>query len=163
MSRWITTAALAGLVVGGTAACSDLLFDEADHSYDGPPLVEFAPDLPEGDYSVEVGFAADSEETETVTVTVQYVSAPPEADVTGELAEGEGTTAVEGEHYALTDDGGYTIAAGRNSADVQVELLGAGLENGQTVSLVLELTDGDGFQVSENYDRFEIIAAKEES
>lgn len=158
MSRWMSMPLLT-VLAAGAAAC-ELPFDEADNVYDGPPLVEFAPVMPEGSYSVGIDFGAGSDETRTVTVRVQYISAPPAADVTGEIMIADGSSAVEGEHYALPDGTDYTIPAGQNAAEVRVDLLGRGLDDGQSVVLVLDLVEGEGFDVSPNHKQFQITASK---
>lgn len=154
--RTILSSLVAGVVVT-TAAC-DTLLEPRDHVYDGPPVIEFAPVLPSGAYSVAVDFAAGADETREVTVGVQYVGPPPESDVTGQFALGSGTTAVEGTHFTAPD--GFTIAAGSNRTDVAVELDAGAFEDGESVEVVLELTTDGGVEVSENYRQFTITASK---
>jgi hypothetical protein len=149
---------LAG-VVAASGGC-DLLMDETDHTFNGPPTVEFAPVLPSATYALTVTFPDGATTSQTVNVRVNYISAPPSANVTGEFAAVGTTTAVEGTHYRLPNGNSYVIAAGANSVDIPIELLGAGLADGANVTLVLELMPGSGFEVSENYKRFTVTSRK---
>lgn len=151
------------LVVGALLAATgcDSLLEPRDHTYDGPPVVEFAPVLPDGTYTLSVSFAAASTETRAVTARVQYVGSAPEREITGEFTVGDGSTGVEGTHFTIPGGKRFTIAAGSNHADIPVQLHGAALEPGETVTIVLELVPGDEIGVSENYKRFTIRAGKE--
>lgn len=147
-----------GFVLGVTAC--DLPMDEQDHSFTGPPLLEFAPTLPGGVHERGVAFDADSDASTTITVTIQYVSEPPESDVNGEIEATEATDAVQGQHYSFPDGNTFTIAAGENATEFSVRLMGGGLENGESRTLVLGLLPGDGYEVSANYGEFTITATK---
>lgn len=160
MTRSIIRGLALAVALGGLACDDGLLFEDPDHTYDGPPLVEFAPTLPGGTYRVEVTFAEDSGEAETVSVGVQYVGEPPQSAVNGSFSIAGGN-AVEGEHYTLPEGSSFTIPAGENRTDVPVELLGAGLANGEAVALTLELADGEAYEVSANYSEFQIAASKD--
>lgn len=159
MNRWMCTTLIA-VLAAGTAGCEDLLFEDRDKTYTGPAFVEFAPVMPTGVYSMAVSFSAGSATTTTATVGVQYVSAPPDAAVSGQFKTGAGTTAVDGQHYTLPAGNSYTIPAGQNAVDIQVDFLGPGLADGESVTLVLELLDGTGFTASPNYKTFTITATK---
>jgi len=142
------------------ASCSDLLFEDRDQIYDGPPVVEFGPTLPAGSYSQSVTFPADSDQSTTVSIRVNYIAAPPESSINGSF-QVSGGDAVDGTHYSLPEGTTFTIPAGENSTDIQVQLLGSGLSNGESVSLTLELQEGQDYEVSANYKEFQISASKE--
>jgi hypothetical protein len=152
MKRW-AMAPVVALLVLPAAGCEDLLFDDPEHTYNGPPTVEFAPVLPAGTYARTVTFNASATANQTTTVRVNYIAATP-SGVSGQIARAANSTAVEGTHYRFTGGNTYTIASGTNSADVPIEVLAGGLAPGQTVTLVLELSPGSGFEVSENYRTF---------
>lgn len=158
MHRHASRLLLAALVVG-SAGCSDILFEDPDKTYDGPAVVEFAPVLPDGTYVRRISFPAGSSATQGVNVGVNYVASPPSSAVNGEVAVASGTTAVEGEDFVLSARG-FTIPAGENVGTIPVEVRAAGLDDGETVSIILELQEGSGFQVSPNYRTFEIRVSK---
>jgi hypothetical protein len=137
-----------------TAGCEDLLFDDPEHIYDGPPMVEFAPSLPAGNYVRTISFTRTATTDQTTNLRVNYIAESPSADVTGTITRVGTSTAVQGTHYQITGGGNYTIKAGSNSVDIPVQVLNANLAPGQTVTLVLELAPGTGFQVSTKYKTF---------
>ena len=152
--RVIRLLLVAGFALAATSC--DSIFEPRDHVYDGPPLVEFAPVLPAGNYTRSVSFPAGSTATNAVNVTVQYIGPPPSSNVSGTFTVGG--TAVRDTHYSVASTT-YTIAAGSNSVSIPISILGGGLANGQSVSLLLELVPGD-VGVSENYKQFTISATK---
>lgn len=156
MRRFTSFLLLGGL--GASSASCDALLEPRDHAYDGPPVIEFAPVLPSGDYSRQVTFPPGSTAPENVTVRVQYVGPPPDNEVNGEFALGASTTAVSGTHFTMPT--GYTIPAGENRVDVVLELNSAALAADESVTIVLELTPGQDFDVSENYKQFTITLHK---
>lgn len=137
-----------------TTGCEDLLFDDPEHLYDGPPVVEFAPVLPAGNYARTITFTRTATADQSSIVRVNYVSEAPSSPVTGTITRVGTSTAIAGTHYNLTGNGTYTIAAGTNSVDIPIQILNAGFAPGQSVTLVLELTPGDGFGVSTKYKTF---------
>ena len=153
MKRWMITSAL-GLLVLSTTACEDLLFDDAEHIYNGPPTVEFAPVLPAGNYARTITFTAGSATNQTTNLRVNWITAAPSADMSGDITRVSTSTAVEGTHYRFPAGARYTIRAGTNFVDLPVEVLAAGLAAGTTVTLTLELAAGTGFQVSTKYKTF---------
>ena len=153
MKRWLKVPVLALLVLPAVG-CEDVLFDDPDHVYSGPPQVEFAPVLPAGNYTRTITFTATATANQTTSVRVNYISAAPPADVGGDITRVSTSTAVEGTHYRFTSGNRYTIKAGSNSVDVPIEILAAGFAPGASVTLVLELVPGTGFEVAEKYKRF---------
>jgi hypothetical protein len=153
MRRW-AMAPVVALLVLPAAGCEDLLFDDPEHLYNGPPMVEFAPVLPAGSYARTVTFNATATADQTTTVRVNYIATTPSGGVTGQIMRAASSTAQEGTHYRFTGGNTYTIAAGTNSADVPIEVLASGLAPGESVTLVLELAPGSNFEVSENYMQF---------
>jgi hypothetical protein len=150
-----------GLLLLLTTACEDLLFDDPSRVYDGPPVVEFAAVVPAGNYSRTVSFSATETTNQTVNVRVNYIANPASEDLTGEITQEASSTAVGGTHYRFTSgSGSYTIAAGASFADVPIEFLGAGLDPGESVTLVLELVPNEDFGVSENYKQFTFTVEK---
>src|SRR5688572_24263750 len=137
-----------------TTGCEDLLFDDPEHIYDGPPLVEFAPVLPAGNYARTITFTRTATADQTSTVRVNYISEPPASDLTGTITRVSTSTAVQGTHYNITGGGNYTIAAGSNFVEIPIQVLNAGFAPGASVTLVLELTPGTGFGVSTKYKTF---------
>jgi hypothetical protein len=153
MKRLLKISVLALLVLPAVG-CEDVLFDDPDHVYNGPPQVEFAPVLPAGNYTRTITFTATSTTNQTTTVRVNYIAATPSADVGGQITRVSTSTAVEGTHYRFTGGNTYTIKAGSNFVDVPIEVLAAGFASGASVTLVLELAPGTGFEVAEKYKRF---------
>jgi hypothetical protein len=160
MRRWVIAPVLAVLILP-TMACEDLLFDDPEHVYSGPPMVEFAPVVPSGSYTRTVTLGATATSNTMTTVRVNYIAAPPSSAVNGQIIREGTSTAVEGEHYRFASgSGAYTIAAGTNFADVQIEVLADGFDAGESVTLVLELADAESFEVSENYKLFTLTLRK---
>lgn len=151
--RWFAGVALAAIALLNTG-CEDLLFDDPEHLYDGPPVVEFAPVLPAGNYARTITFTRTATADQSSIVRVNYVSEAPSSPVTGTITRVATSTAIAGTHYNLTGNGTYTIAAGTNSVDLPIQILNAGFAPGQSVTLVLELVPGDGFGVSTKYKTF---------
>jgi hypothetical protein len=115
---------------------------------------------PAGTYARTITFARGATTDQNSTVRVNYISAPPSSDVSGEIVRVSTSTAVEGTHYRITGGSSYTIKAGSNSVDVPIQLLAGGLANGASATLVLELAPGQGFEVSEKYKRFTFTLRK---
>lgn len=149
----LAMAPVLALLLLPAAGCEDILFDDAEHVYDGPPTVEFAPVLPAGSYARTVTFTSTATANQTTSVRVNYIAASP-GSVSGEITRAANSTAVEGTHYRFTSGNTYSMSAGTWSADVPIEVLANGFAPGQSVTLVLELAPGSGFQVSENYKQF---------
>ena len=153
MKRFTIVPVLALLVLP-VVGCEDVLFDDPEHLYDGPPQVEFAPVLPAGNYARTITFTATATTNLPTSVRVNYIAAPPSADIGGDITRVSTSTAVEGTHYRFVSGNHYTIKAGSNSVDVPIEVLAAGFAPGASVTLVLELSPGTGFEVAEKYKRF---------
>jgi hypothetical protein len=147
----IPVLALAALPLVG---CEDVLFDDPQQIYDGPAQVEFAPVLPAGNYARTITFTSTATANQTTTVRVNYIAAAPSSDVAGDITRVSTSTAVEGTHFRFTSGSHYTIKAGTNSVDVPIEVLAAGFAPGASVTLVLELAPGSGFEVASKYNRF---------
>lgn len=153
MKRLLIVSALALLVLPASA-CNDILFEDPEHVYDGPPVVEFGPALPAGNYVRTITLSGAAPANQTTNVRVNYVAASPSSNVTGEIVRAGNSTAVEGTHYRFPGGSSWTIAAGTNSVDVPIEVLSAGFNAGQSVTLVLELAPGQGYGVNTKYRTF---------
>jgi hypothetical protein len=153
MKRFLIVPILALLVLPVTA-CEDVLFDDPDHVYDGKPQVEFAPVLPAGTYVRTITLPAASPSNQTTNVRVNYIAAPPSADIGGDITRVSTSTAIEGTHFRFASGSHYTIKAGSNSVDVPIEIIASGFAPGASVTLVLELADSDAFDVATKYGRF---------
>lgn len=151
------------LLVAGVAfavsSCNGIL-EPTNHAYDGPPVVEFAPVLPAGNYTMSVSVPSNSTADQTVSVGVNYVGPSPSHDVTGSFTLASGTTAVEGTHFTVSSKT-YTISSGSNSTTIPVTIHGGALQNGGSATIVLELAaPGSGVGVSANYKQFTISISK---
>jgi len=135
------------------AACEDLLFDDPEHVYSGPPTVEFAPVLPAGNYTRTITFSSTATADQNTNVRVNFI-ATSASGASGEIMREASSTAQEGTHYRFTSGSSYSIATGSWFVDVPIEVLSSGLTPGQSVTLVLELAPGQGFEVSEKYKQF---------
>lgn len=155
---WIVS--VLALLVLPASACNDILFDDPEHVYDGPPVVEFAPVLPAGSYVRTITLSGAAPANQTTNVRVNYIAASPGSGITGEIVRAGNSTAVEGTHYRFPSGSSWTIAAGANSVDVPIEVLSAGLSAGQSVTLVLELTPGQGYGVSTKYKTFTLTVRR---
>lgn len=155
MKRWAIAPVLA-LAVLPMTGCEDILFDDPEHTYNGPSLVEFAPVLPAGNYVRTITFTRTATANQNTSVRVNFITAQASNGVSGTITRVSTSTAVENTHYRFTSGANYTIAAGAYSVDVPIEVLSAGLTPGQSVSLVLELTPGQGYDVSAKYRTFSL-------
>ena len=149
--RLIPVLALAVLVMG-----CDALFDDSETVWDGR-VVEFQPT------SASVTFEAGSDATATHAATVQFVAAQEANDNTITfMVDEEATSAEAGVHYELVNDGSVTLPSNSSATDIEINILGGNLDDGESVQLVLELTDDGDVSPSENYKRYTLSIAKEE-
>ncbi len=136
-------------------------FDTRDHLYDGVTLVEFAPVMPAGNYTRQVGVPVEAEAPVPAQVRIQYISStPPSGTVTGTIRVVETSTASEGRHVTFPDGRTWSIREGEFFTDLAVQFIPAGLSAGESVTLILELEDGEGFQASPNYRLFTFVFSK---
>jgi hypothetical protein len=152
--RRSTIVPVLALLVLPVVGCEDVLFEDPEHVYTGPPQVEFAPVLPAGNYTRTITFTATATANLPTSVRVNYIAPLPSADIGGEITRVSTSTAVEGTHYRFASGSRYTIKSGTNSVEVPIEVLAAGFAPGASVTLVLELSPGSGFEVAEKYKRF---------
>lgn len=157
-NAFVRSMLVAGLALAVTAC--DSLMEPRDHEFDGPSTVEFAPVLPSGSYTLSVELDAGSTQDETVDVGVNYIGPPPSSAVSGSVSVTGESSAVEGTHVTLSDQGGYTIASGENTTDVPVTIHGDALADGEAVTAVLELSADGDVEVAANYDSFTIEISK---
>lgn len=148
-----TVAVLALVVLW--AGCDTYFQDPQEGNVWEDQLVEFKPT------SDAVVFSADSDEAVTYEMTVQFVAAQVDRETTVTFEVAEETTAQEGVHYNMITDGGQTtIPPNSNFGQIEVEVLGGGLENGESVDLIVQLTDGGDVPPSENYRTFDLEIEK---
>lgn len=146
-------------VVLATWSCDSVL-EPPDHTYTGAPVVEFAPALPAGNYTMSVSVAANSTADQVVNVGVQYVGTPPKQAVSGTITLGSGTTAKEGTQFSVPSKS-YTIPSGGYSTTIPFTIHGGGIANGGSVQIQLQLdAPGSGVAVSANYGKFTISIKK---
>lgn len=149
-----TLAILALLVLW--AGCDTYFQDPQEGNVWEDQLVEFKPT------SGAVTLDADSDESVTYEMNIQFVAAQVDQETTVTFEIAEETTAQEGVHYNMITEGGQTtIPPNDNFGQIEVEILGGGLENGESVDLVVQLTDGGDVPPSENYRTFELGIEKE--
>lgn len=148
------TAAVLALIVL-MAGCDTYFQDPQEGNVWEDQLVEFKPT------SDAVTFAADSDASTTYEMTVQFISAHVDQSTAVTFQVADGTTAQEGVHYNLLTEGGQTTIPPNSSfGQIEVEVLGSGLDNGEAVDLIVELTDGGDVPPAANVGTFELEIAK---
>lgn len=132
-------------------------FDEIDKTFDEVTYVEFQEAITR---TVAVGktypLIAVANGVGVVTTTrINLVGKQRPADTQIKYSvDKTESTAIEGTHYKLNDNGTITIKANESFGTAAVEILAAPAEAGKTVDLVLVLESGvSDILVSENYKR----------
>ncbi len=139
-------------------------FEDEDHRYDGPVVIEFAPTPGtsggNGAKVRTVTIPAANNGTVNVAVKVQLVGPwqSSDANVPFEVSG----TAVRGTNYEINGNA-VTIPANSSSADINIAVNGGSLTPGQSRTIILTLTNGGTFAPSENYKTYTVTIAKSAS
>lgn len=146
-SRIFQATALAVVLAVPLTGC----FETISGPYDGPPLVEF--DQVAGGYSADVPEGAG-----VISLRVNLIGPQQGSPITINVATTEGTTAVEGTHYAFPNGATVTIPANASSGQLQIDILDDSLAADESGVLNLELTgSSDGtIEGADNFDDFSI-------
>lgn len=127
-------------IIRAVALCSLLAipltgcFEEFATAYDGPTVVEFDQSAG-GSYAIAVAEGSGVISRQINLIGPQQGSA---SNITFNVVN-EGTTAVEGTHYSLPNGNQVEIPANSSFGQLQVNILGNSLSEGQRVTLQLEL------------------------
>jgi len=174
MKNYLNLKILAGLLIAGTLLTG--CFDDITKTYDGPPVVEFAQyDQPfsNNNYVSTVTFAADTEEGSVDLSLLLQLIAPHfgsdthigfqvvenQLDMDGEITQS--TTAQEGVHYNfITSNNQAVFAANESLSNIEVTAIADELEPGDSVQLIIMLTESDMLFPAENYKYFRIVVSK---
>lgn len=152
-------------------------FNDITKVYDGPPVVEFAqydqPFSPGNNYTTTVNFQNDDE---TGVVELSFLLQLIHEHFGHETTIGFTVNEVErtnsagavltpaaqaGVHFnVLTSNNQVAFPANSSTAYLDVAVLAANLEPGESVHFELELTDGNELFPSENYKTFTVIVNK---
>ncbi|MCC5913674.1 MAG: hypothetical protein JJU46_04795 [Balneolaceae bacterium] len=166
---------LSGLIVAGFLLTG--CFDDIVKVYDGPAVVEFAqyqqPGSPSNNFVSTLTFPAGAEDSSAEVsyllqliaphfdsdTNIGFVVADAQLDRDGEPVQN--TTAVEGQHFnLLTNNNVAVFPANSSTSSIDVEVLSANLDPGQSVQFILQLVDGDQLAPAENYKYFRVVVAK---
>lgn len=149
---FLRTSVLALAALALTATGCD--FEEFDGPYDGEPVMEFNQLTgPAGPYGVAV-----SEGSGTLSLRTNLIGPQMGSATTLSFSVVDGTTAVEGTHYALPNGTDYTLPANSSFASIDIEILDGSLDEGESRVLRLELegaSDGS-IGAAENFDDFTV-------
>lgn len=125
----------------------DHLFKESLIEFDAATWLSNAPgktfpiigplDKGGGEFNYQVNLLG---EQKAIPITLQYRVVADES------------TAIEGVHYKLKDDGRFTVDGNSSTGNILIEILDFQAESGTNL-LVLELVGGEGVSVSQNYKR----------
>lgn len=115
------------------AGCLNDLFDQNDRTYQGDPVVEFFP----LDAVVDEGAG-------NVTVNVQLIGEQRSSDLPISFIVDASSTAQSGTHYSSITSSPVTIPANSSITTVTVNVTGTGLNDGESVDLVLVLEGNQG-------------------
>jgi hypothetical protein len=178
MKRIFFPAIVLMLAVSLTGCFEDMV---ARKTYDGPLQVEFAqyhqpfaPATTNANWVSTVTFPHDAAAGATASLPLLLQLIGPQQSSPVEIGyrvaenrlnrDGDvvaSTTAQEGTHYRLVTGGGaVTFPANSSSATLEVEALAANLQPGQSVRLVLELTEMGNLIPANNYRYYDIIIRK---
>lgn len=166
---------LSGLIVAGFLLTG--CFDDIVKVYDGPAVVEFAqyqqPGSPSNNYVSTITFPADADDMSVERsyllqlisphfdsdTNIGFVVADAQLNRDGDTVQS--TTAVEGQHFnVLTSNNVAVFSANSSTSSINVELLSANLDPGQSVQFILQLVDGDQLTPAENFKYFRVVVAK---
>jgi hypothetical protein len=164
---------LAGLLLTGC-------FDEVTKVYDGPAVVEFAqyhqpfaPATGNANYTSTVTFAAGTNEgSADLALRLQLIAphfdtdAPIGFEVVAERLDEDGdvvdeTTAVEGTHYTIGNANNQAVfPANSSETTINVEAIADNLDPGDSVRMILMLTETDMLEPAENYKYYTVVIRK---
>lgn len=176
--RYLTLKILSGVLIAGFLLTG--CFDEVNKVYDGPPVVEFAqfqqPFAPATDnrqYRSTVTFAAGTgSATVEVPLKLQLIAPHFNTDtaigfeVVDQQLDRDGevvatTTAVEGTHYNVTNANNQAVFPANSSVTtVDVEAIADNLNPGDSVQMILMLTETDVLSPAENYKYYTVVIRK---
>ena len=142
------------MVAGLFLASCDGLFEERDHTYEGPDLAEFDP------LSSTHTINAASEDAEVFGATVNLISADGNAQsdltVNFELVE----TDAESDQFDL-DGESVTISQDTVATALPITLNADNIDQGESFSITLQLVEGGDVTPDENHDTFTLNVSKE--
>lgn len=176
--KYLTLKILSGVLIAGFLLTG--CFDEVNKVYDGPPVVEFAQyaqpfasQTGNANYTSTVAFQAGTN-TATVDVPLKLQLIAPHFDadtvigfeVIDERLDEDGdvvatTTAVEGTHYNVTNANNQAVFAANSSVTtINVEAIADNLAPGESVQMILMLTEADVLSPAENYKYYTVVIRK---
>jgi len=126
--------------------------------------VEWAPpDRSSSSLSYTATLEADQTENETITLEVQLIGAQTGSDRVVGVAVSEDGDAEAGQHFEiLNSNNEVVIPANSSSGTVEVQILASNIGNGESVSTILELQDGDELRAAVNLKDLSLTIEKEE-
>lgn len=152
-------------------------FDEITKVYEGPAVVEFAqynqPYSAANNYTATYTFDAGST-NETVEFSldlnliaehfdrdtnINVIIADQQLDDDGEVEEE--TTATEGTHFNILSGNTATFPANSSFSTVDIELLSSGLNDGESVQFIIELTATDDLEPADNYRYYRVVVEQD--
>lgn len=116
------------------------LYDEGDiyKTYDGPTVLEFNP------LEQEVGVA-----DEQAAVKVQLIGPQQASDLSVSYSVNSGdSSAEEGTHYTISTPSPVTLESGTSTVDIVIELIEDSAEEGEEVTLILNLEGAGDIEAS---------------
>ena len=136
--RLITSILLVGLICFSAVSCD--LFEQRSRAYDGPTKVEFFPTT----QTVDEGAGE-------LNVQVQLIGPQRNQDLSVEYTVVDSmTTAQEGTHYNLLTSSPVTIPANSSETVVDLEVPANTLNEGETRTLQLAITDAGEVETGPN-------------
>lgn len=176
--KYLTLKLLSGVLIAGLLLTG--CFDEVTKVYEGPAVVEFAqyqqpfaPATGNANYTSTVTFGATTN-TGSVDVPLKLqliapqfnTDAPIGFEVVDERLDEEGevvgtTTAVEGTHYNVTNSNNQAVfPANTSETTINVEAIADNLNPGDSVRMILMLTETDVLEPAENYKYYTVVIRK---
>ena len=176
--KYLTLKLLSGVLIAGFLLTG--CFDEVTKVYDGPAVVEFAqyeqpfaPRTGNANYTSTVTFAADTDNGSVeVPLKLQLIAPQFDTDtaigfqVVDERLDEDGdvvatTTAVEGTHYNVTNANNQAVFAANSSVTtIDVVAIADNLDPGDSVQMILMLTETDVLEPAENYKYYTVVIRK---
>lgn len=143
------------LVVTGCFDDRKILFDHQLLEWEPPNRATNA-------LSANIKLDADETESQIISLRIQYAGAHLSHAITGvfEVYAPE-TTATEGEHFKISGDKSLAIPANSSvSEPVEIEILSAAYNPGDSFDIVLRIIDDSDVPPMENYKDFVITVSK---
>ncbi|WP_461532460.1 hypothetical protein [Sinomicrobium sp.] len=145
------------------ALCISGCFEDREAIFTGQLLEWEPPNRASNALSADIALGVDETENQIIPLRVQYAGAHvPDALTAVFEVEPSETTAIEGEHFAINGKKSLTIPPNSSfSEETEVEIFSGAVTQGDTLKIVLRLTEASSVPPMVNYRDFVITVTKD--